>query len=96
VRDADATLVLLQGEPRGGTATTVSCAREAGRPLRVVRLGTAGEPGETRRWLAEVRIATLNVAGPRESEEPGIGAAARAWLDLLLRGAPSGSPRENA
>lgn len=96
MRDADATLILLQGEPGGGTATTVTCAREAGRPLRLVRLGTVGEPGATRRWLAEARVATLNVAGPRESEEPGIGAAARAWLDLLLQGAPAGSPRENA
>lgn len=96
MRDADATLVLLQGEPRGGTATTVTCAREAGRPLRVVRLGTAGEPDATRRWLAEIGVAALNVAGPRESEQPGIGAAARAWLDLLLEDTPVNSPRENA
>lgn len=94
VRDSDATLVLLLGEPRGGTATTIACAREAGRPLRIVRLESERDPEETRRWLASAGVATLNVAGPRESEMPGIEERARAWLDRLLQGSRPGSPRE--
>jgi hypothetical protein len=94
VRDSDATLVLLRGAPRGGTATTVRCAREAGRPLRVVRLEAREEALETRSWLARIGASTLNVAGPRESEDPGIGAAARVWLDRLLATTEPESPRE--
>lgn len=95
VRDADATLILLFDAPRGGTASTAACARETGRPLRIVRLGAAGEPNGTRRWLAGERVVTLNVAGPRESEAPGIAVAARTWLDRLLGADEPISPRGN-
>ena len=84
VRDSDATLILLGGAPRGGTATAVASARIQGRPLRQVALEQAPDPEETRAWLEAAGVATLNVAGPRESEAPGIGAEARAWLDRLF------------
>lgn len=41
---------------------------------------------ELRRWLRD-HIAILNVAGPRESQSPGIGTAAAALLRRLLRDA---------
>ena len=74
------------GALRGGTAYTVDCARAEGRPLRVVQLQGEGkpDPADTRAWLARQGAATLNVAGPRESQDPGIGAEARRWLDRLL------------
>jgi len=34
--------------------------------------------------VAEKRIAVLNVAGPRESQRPGVHAEARRFLDLAL------------
>jgi hypothetical protein len=37
-----------------------------------------------RRWLAQNRPRTLNVAGPRASHEPRIGAAVRAVLHAAL------------
>lgn len=61
-----------------------------------MQLDAADEPLETRRWLARIGAVTLNVAGPRESEDPGIGAAARVWLGRLLEGVDSTSPRETA
>jgi hypothetical protein len=84
VRDSDATLVLLRGPARGGTRLTLERAREAGRPLRVVRLDARPQPSEVALWLAQTRCRVLNVAGPRESEEPGIQAEARRFLDALL------------
>lgn len=86
VRDADATLVLVRGEPGGGTALTVREAEARGRPCRAVRLGAdpAAQVAEVRAWLAANGVRTLNVAGPRESEAPGIGAQARTWLERLL------------
>ena len=85
VRESDATLVLTLGKPRGGTALTVGLAREAGRPLLVVDLRT-GLPGtaEVRAWLERAAVRTLNIAGPRETEHPGIHALASRFLRVAL------------
>jgi hypothetical protein len=87
VRDADGTLILARGRPRGGTALTVSLARRAGKPVLVVDLDAGGGVQEVRAWLCGKRIGVLNVAGPRESEAPGIHDQAAAFLRLVLAGA---------
>ena len=84
VRDADATLVLTRGAPRGGTALTVELADQLGKPCMVVDLLGAPDPVGVRVWLAEHRVATLNVAGPRESDNPGIYEQASRFLLALL------------
>lgn len=84
VRDADATLALVRGEPRGGTALATTCARRDGRPLLVVDLDAPPTPAEVLAWLARSGAAVLNVAGPRESEAPGIQRAAEGWLRGVL------------
>jgi hypothetical protein len=87
VRDSDGTLVLTgvltRGAPVGGTALTIAFARKMGRPLLVLDLNDAA-PQDALAWIAAGRIATLNVAGPRESGAPGIYGQARAFLDALL------------
>lgn len=84
VRDADATLVLARGAPCGGTALTVRLAAAAGRPLLVIDLDAAPDPAEVAAWLAAEGIAVLNVAGPRESENRGVDAQARALLAAVF------------
>jgi hypothetical protein len=86
VRDSDGTLVITRGRPRGGTALTVSLARRAGKPALVVDLEGETAVAEAGRWLSENRIGVLNVAGPRESEAPGIHDQAAAFLRELLAG----------
>ena len=83
VRDADATLVLHRGGLCGGTALTVALARRQGKPCLTVDLATAAEPAEVGAWLDAERVAVLNVAGPRESQAPGIGEQVRALLRRL-------------
>lgn len=85
VRDAGGTLVLTRGRPSGGTAFTIAVARRLGRPLLVLDLGADPAPDEVRRWIETAGIGVLNVAGPRESQRPGIGAQARAFLEEALR-----------
>jgi Circularly permutated YpsA SLOG family len=85
VRDSDGTLVLTRGRVEGGTAFTVAVARRRRRPLLVVDLATEPDPMEADRWVCEAGIGVLNVAGPRESQRPGIGAEARAFLERLFR-----------
>ena len=84
VRDSDATLWLGPTGSSGFKATAGAC-RRWGRALHVV------EPGETPSvvlaWLelADGPVEILNVAGNRESGQPGIGARAERWLTALFR-----------
>jgi hypothetical protein len=89
VRDSDGTLALLRGRATGGTVLTIALARRLGRPLLVLDLGSDPSPDEARRWIGASGIAVLNVAGPRESQKPGIGREARAFLERLLRVTPT-------
>lgn len=84
VRDSDATLILVEGPLTGGTALTARIARRLGRPLRVVDLARGPDPGGLAPWLRAHGVRVLNVAGPRESQRPGIGARARRWLEAAL------------
>lgn len=85
VRDSDGTLVLARSAVEGGTAYTVRCAEATGRPLLVLRLDDdAGDPvAAILDWATANAITVLNVAGPRESQRPGIGDAARRVIDRL-------------
>ena len=81
VHDSDATLVVAPALLTGGTARTVEVAHRLGRPVYVA----APVPASVDAAVAWIERAvpvggTLNVAGPRESEAPGLGAVAEAWL----------------
>ena len=92
VRDSNATLILVRGpdlDSSPGTAFTRQCAELIFlRPCLVVDLRTAGAVEQARDWLARIGgglgEVVLNVAGPRESEAPGIYEAASAFLRELL------------
>ena len=87
VADSDGTLILTMGPLRGGTALTAEITRKKGRTCRVVHLENGPLVMETLNWLHEHDIAVLNVAGPRESQRPGIyGEALRFMQCVLLDG----------
>lgn len=88
VRDSDGTLVLTRGAPRGGTALTLRLARRHRKPALQVDLGAKPDPQAIRQWAEGHRIRVLNVAGPRESERPGIHDEALRLLRAVL--APEG------
>lgn len=86
VREADGTLIITRGPLRGGTALTVDVARRMARPVHVIDLRESGRQhvAETMHWLQQQRVRTLNVAGPRESQQPGIYSEAQALLLELV------------
>ena len=87
VADADATLLVTRGAPTGGSALTAEVARRERRPLLHVdlaRTGDAAAVAAVRRWLRARPGAVVNVAGPRESEAPGIGDDVRRLLAAAL------------
>ena len=72
VRDSDGTLVITSGPMKGGTALTVTLARKYKKPCLAVDFGSGGDQETVREWVQRNGIRTLNMAGPRESEVPGI------------------------
>ena len=86
VRDSDGTLILHQGPLEGGTALTGDLTALHGRPCLSVELGKEGEIEPARKWLEEHHIRILNVAGPRESKNPGITRLAAVYVARLLEG----------
>ena len=84
VLEGDATLILCHGTPTGGTALTLRLAGQHGKPHLLVDLDDPITPEEAADWLNSNAIKTLNVAGPRESQTPGIAAEATAFLRALL------------
>ena len=84
VRDSHGTLLLVAGAASAGTELTGEAARRLGRPLHSRRLEAVPDVDHFRRWLHAHKITVLNVAGPRESESPGIYDAARAYLRAVL------------
>jgi len=86
VLDSDATLILCRGRLSGGTELTLRLAERHRRPHLVVDLRDPCPPQEVRRWLQTQGVQVLNVAGPRESQSPGIGAEARGFVEAVLRG----------
>jgi hypothetical protein len=84
VRDSDATLILCLGPISGGTRLTRDEARRQQKPCLVLKLSDSPDIAEFRGWLEEHKVQVLNIAGPRESQCPGIGAQAAAYLRKLL------------
>jgi hypothetical protein len=85
VHDSDATLVLTLGEFDSGTKLTADIAGRTGKPLLVVQLDSPDAIEKAREWLAQIRPAVLNIAGPRESKRPGIYGRAFAFLSRILK-----------
>jgi hypothetical protein len=85
IEESDGTLILNRGQLDGGTALTASYARQIGKPCLIVALEAGIEPAAFRDWLAANHIAVLNIAGPRESQRPGVYAAAIHCLEVLLQ-----------
>lgn len=92
VRDSDGTLVLTRGRPSGGTAFTIALARRHGRPLLVLDLEQGPDPSEVQRWTETSEVAILNIAGPRESQQPGIQDEARRFLEEALGSSVAARP----
>ena len=94
VRDSHVTLLITAVDAVSpGTALTGDLATRYGRPARSVSLRTVGDAVE---WLQQYGCGlTVNIAGPRESEAPGIYAASHSIVaELLALSAAPQSTRE--
>ena|ERR1700687_213803 len=72
VEAADGTLIIKRGELKGGTGYTAEIAQELGKPLYLLDADEPLNRASFEAWVQTHRIKVLNVAGPRESQCPGI------------------------
>jgi hypothetical protein len=84
VSEADGTLVVSGAESSPGTAFTLACARGLERPVHLAPVDRPADVAAFTHWLENNTIRTMNVAGPRESESPGIYLRAVHLLRVLL------------
>lgn len=88
IRDSDGTLIVtLARRMSGGTLLTAGLARRLARPL--LHLAKADSPAaeqaeSLRQFIGQHEIRVLNVAGPRESGEPGVGEFVAGLLEAAL------------
>lgn len=72
VQDADGTLIVTWAFPMGGTALTIKLAQKHRKPYIIVDLTQEADASLVKEWIKQNKIQVLNIAGPRESEAPGI------------------------
>ncbi len=84
VEDADATLILIRGQPTAGTRQTIEFTHAHGKPCLVVDLAKKVDHRGLKIWLKAFEVAVLNVAGPREGKMPGIHQQALEYLLAAL------------
>jgi hypothetical protein len=92
VLEGDGTLVLFYQDLNGGTLLTVKYCKRHRRPVMIVDLSDDWDDEENskileqvRMWLGNESIRCLNVAGPRESNVPGINRIAERFLLKVLQ-----------
>jgi len=85
VLDSDATLILYSERISGGTELTLQLARRHCKPCMTVDLDDPQQPEDITRWLDANSVSVLNVAGPRESQTPGIASAACEFVTRIIR-----------
>lgn len=72
VLDSDATLIIVFQEMDRGTQFTFDIARLNNKPVFVWEIENNNNFRQFQNWLIHNKVQVLNIAGPRESIEPGI------------------------
>ncbi|MBW3538846.1 MAG: putative molybdenum carrier protein [Planctomycetes bacterium] len=93
VRDSDATLILTLGPLAGGSALAEKATRRFGKPCLVIDLTDPWDPAAAARWIkghaaGPLTAGSLNIAGPRESQHPGLYDRAADYLRSVLAAVP--------
>ncbi|EDX83521.1 hypothetical protein S7335_701 [Synechococcus sp. PCC 7335] len=87
VRDSDATLIISSGQLTGGSRFTQQMAHQYKRPLLhidLVKLSIPEAVEQIIQWLYSTQVGTLNIAGPRRSEDSEIYQRTKVLLRTVL------------
>ena len=86
VQDSDGTLILYDGELDDGTLLTMELVQKSEKPLLKIDLSGENDKNlqKVSNWINFNHLEILNIAGPRESNSPGIYAETMAFLEALV------------
>ena len=79
---ADATLILFTNQMDEGTQLTEAIAKQLKKPFYILNLDR-NKRNKVIDWVEQNQISSLNIAGPRESNSPGIYNASLELLESL-------------
>ncbi|MBL4622820.1 MAG: putative molybdenum carrier protein [Immundisolibacteraceae bacterium] len=85
VIDSDATLIISGGRIEGGTRLTMELALKHDKPCLITDLRRPTPIKQLASELAALKIEILNIAGPRESKQPGVARQAQILITDLLQ-----------
>ena len=83
IKDSDGTLVIYSQNIDKGTKLTLKRAMELQKPFYTIDLNDKADLESFYQWLNVYKIETLNIAGPRESNSPGIYKLAYYFLEKM-------------
>jgi hypothetical protein len=85
VRDSDGSVIFsIASVLTGGSKKTVEFAKKRNKPWLHLHKGTASPESALLKFIQDREIATLNVAGPRASKEPEVGAFVKRVLEATF------------
>ncbi len=87
IRDSDGTLVFVLKTPievTDGTNLTIKNAKTTKKPLLIIELSKNISADILSDWIEKNNIKVLNIAGPRESQSPGIYSSSFKFLHEFL------------
>jgi hypothetical protein len=85
VEDSHGTLIVYREEMDEGTLLTQQSAQKFNKPLFIINASISFDEENFRHWLTTNSISRLNIAGPRESNSPGIYKVTKDILTTLLK-----------
>jgi hypothetical protein len=87
IKTADATLILVPSLPltvTDGTVLTIEKVKALHKPYLILNLSKALQLKTVSQWFEKYHVVILNVAGPRESQSPGIYKKSKAILITIF------------
>lgn len=72
VKDGDATLIIYYKKLDEGSRYTLSCAKEELKPVYIIHSGEEINIAEFILWMEINKVRSLNIAGPKESNDAGV------------------------
>lgn len=81
IENSDGTVIFYLTKFDAGTGLTLNLCKKLDKPFHIVKLSEIQDPSLFRKWVTDNSIKTINVAGPRESSDPGIYKAVMNFLE---------------
>lgn len=83
IQMADGTLLIYKGTLDSGCIQTLYHAKKMDLPILCIDLSQKHSTNSIEKWIRSNKIITLNIAGPRESNSPGIYQQSLMFLNKL-------------